>query len=300
MSTEILEQPLELEMPDTTDRHVDRPRQGDKAITEDLMARLRRHYIKPGKGLAGGVFVPECGLNGGDGPRRRCDALFVGFTSTSGRLLVGHEVKASRADWLHELDQLAKATVWADECHEWWIVAAPGVVHLDELPPGWGLMEPGRSRTRMTIREAAYRYPERTPSWLVTRSILARLDTLQRGQIIVEHQAAQQAAREETARAAEQWKDKVMTVEQQQRLRILERMEERLGVTITDFATNLDNGRASVQDLLAAAQLISDGDRLTTWHNAGITQNVAQLRETVEMLERVNANVQQLVDGERR
>ena len=91
-----------------------------------------------------------------------------------------------------------------------------------------------------------------------------------------------------------------MTVEQQQRLRILERMEERLGVTITDFATNLDNGRASVQDLLAAAQLISDGDRLTTWHNAGITQNVAQLRETVEMLERVNANVQQLVDGERR
>lgn len=88
----------------------------------DLLTRLQRHYIKPGEVLPGGVFVPEVGVNGG--VQSRCDAIYVGFTSTSGRQLVGHELKVSRADWQHELDQAGKADFWHDNTHQWYVAAA--------------------------------------------------------------------------------------------------------------------------------------------------------------------------------
>lgn len=147
--------------------------------TADLLARLRRHYIKPAEPLPGGVFLPEVGWNG-QGGFRRCDALYVGFTSSSGRILVGHELKVSRADWLHELDERDKADQWADECHEWWLVVGdPAIVRDGELPAGWGLMVPGRSKTRMEIKHKPDRKPlTHQPGWHAVRSILARQDTL--------------------------------------------------------------------------------------------------------------------------
>ncbi|MFB7890319.1 hypothetical protein ACFCZ3_19935 [Cellulosimicrobium cellulans] len=166
-----------------------------RAITEDLMTRLRRHYIRPGQEPAGGMFLPEVGWNGTVN-RNRCDALYVGFTSTSGQMLVGHEVKASRADWLTELSKPGKADAWAFQCHEWWLVTVPGVVQDGELPDGWGLMVPGRSKTRMQIVTPARRHPGRTPSWDATRSIMARQDTLRAQAVRDGLWQAQQKARE--------------------------------------------------------------------------------------------------------
>jgi hypothetical protein len=151
----------------------------DRTITADLMARLERHYLPP-QPMPGGVFVTEVGENGAWGASSRADALYVGFTSASGRLLVGHEVKASRNDWLAELRKPGKADAWADQCHEWWLVTVPGVVADGELPAGWGLMVPGRSTTRMKVLVPARRHAERRPSWDAVRSIMSRLDTLQR------------------------------------------------------------------------------------------------------------------------
>lgn len=148
--------------------------------TAELLARLQRHYIKPGENLPGGIFVPEVSANGSWGAGRRCDALYVGFTSSSGRILVGHELKISRADWLHELDDREKADQWADQCHEWWLVVSdPTIVRDGELPAGWGLMAPGRSKTRLDILHKPDRRPrEHQPSWDTVRAILARQDTL--------------------------------------------------------------------------------------------------------------------------
>lgn len=154
----------------------------DRTITADLMARLEAHYLKPSDRLPSGVFLPEAGWNGAVNTRR-CDALYVGFTSASSRLLVGHEVKASRPDWLNELRQLDKADCWADQCHQWWLVTVPGVVRDGELPAGWGLMLPGTSRTRMKIAVAPRTFLDRTPSWDTTRSVIARLNTLHRDRI---------------------------------------------------------------------------------------------------------------------
>ncbi len=146
--------------------------------TDELLQRLQRHYIKPGEALPGGVFVPEVGRNGhGSG---RCDAIYIGFTSTSGRIMVGHELKVSRADWRHELDQPGKADTWADDCHAWYVVApSVEIVRPEELPVDWGLMIPStRSKTRMEIAVKPAFDPDRQPSWHTVRSVFARLDTL--------------------------------------------------------------------------------------------------------------------------
>ncbi|MFZ2240594.1 MAG: hypothetical protein WAV90_13855 [Gordonia amarae] len=146
----------------------------------ELMARLKRHYIKPGAPMPGGVFLPEVGQNGSWGSGSRCDAIYVGFTSTSGRILVGHELKVSRGDWLAELNKPGKADTWADECHEWWLVVSdPAIVADGELPAGWGLMSPGPSKTRMKVIVKPDRKPaDHAPSWQAVRSIMARQDTL--------------------------------------------------------------------------------------------------------------------------
>lgn len=95
-------------------------------------------------------------------------------------MLVGHELKISRADWLNELSKPGKADTWADECHEWWLVVSdPAIVHEGELPAGWGLMSPGKSKTRMQIHAQASRKPnDHRPSWNAVRSVMARQDTL--------------------------------------------------------------------------------------------------------------------------
>jgi hypothetical protein len=144
----------------------------------ELLDRLRRHYIKPGEALPGGVFLPEVthGTIGG----RRVDALYVGFTSSRGHHLVGHELKVSRADWLHELDQLEKAETWASQCHAWYLVVPDlTIARVEELPHGWGLLvvDP-KTKTRLRVVERALVHPDRQPSWDTTHSILKRMDTL--------------------------------------------------------------------------------------------------------------------------
>ncbi|RHA38702.1 hypothetical protein [Cellulomonas rhizosphaerae] len=210
------------------------PKASDRTITEDLMARLQRHYIKPSAPLPGGVFLPEVGWNGGVHPSR-CDALFIGFTGSSGRMLVGHEVKASRSDWLNELSKPGKADAWADQCHEWWLVTAPGIVHPGELPAGWGHMVPGPSRTRMRVVTPARRRPDtHSPSWDATRSIIARLDTLQSQARAAIRDEERQRVADELAAAADaetKWMEasRAQTDSLRQRLKVV---EDALGVQL--------------------------------------------------------------------
>lgn len=210
----------------------------DRETTKDLLERLQRHYIKPGP-LPGGVFVPECGINGG--AQTRADALYVGFTSASGRILIGHELKVSRADWRKELDTAGKADFWADNCHAWYIVAPSlDIVPKEEVPHGWGLMIPNsRTRTRMDIAVKATVHADRHPAWEATRSILARLDTLRAQHDYAVEKAAQEKARKraeediERARAARA--QQALTPEQSLRLRQLDRIEEVLGTSIISY-----------------------------------------------------------------
>lgn len=229
----------------------------DRTRTADLLARLRRHYIKPSDALPGGIFVPECGLNGSTGSR--VDALYVGFTSSSGRMLVGHELKVSRADWRHELDKPGKADTWADECHAWYVVAPDtSIVPPEELPPGWGLMVINpRTTTRLTTVVKAEVHLERTPSWRVVRSIMARQDTL-RAQAIADAQRqaledARKRAEEEQRLRAQHAGDRRLTAEERQRLDLLDRLENVAGYRLDSFTFGDEEDTKVTPERLAAA-----------------------------------------------
>lgn len=156
---------------------------------QEVLARLRRHYIKPGELLPGGVFMSE--VQAPHAPRR-IDALYIGFTRSRGHFIQGHEIKVKRADWLKELSDASKAEAWWRHCHYWWIVAPLGVVREEELPDGWGLMYPGKSKVRMEIRvKATYHEPELTMGLVLE---LAKKLDLYRAQAIT---ATEQKVRDE-------------------------------------------------------------------------------------------------------
>lgn len=202
-------------------------------VASELIDRLRRHYIKDPK-QPGGMFVTECGLNNGFGPQRRVDALHIGFTRTSGQLLRGHEVKVSRADWLHELDQPEKAEFWSDACHEWWLVTPVAeIVALGELPPGWGHMVPDpRSKTRFkALVQADRKADTHAPPWLACRSILARLDSLAQTDRAAERQQIEQQARAKAEADLDRRTAQALPWKTQRRVEFAERIEAELGLT---------------------------------------------------------------------
>lgn len=168
-----------------------------KMTAKELRDRLQRHYIAPGDALPGGVFLPEVTMGRAGGGR--VDAVYVGFTSSRGELLTGHEIKVSRADWLHELDQPDKAEVWASQCHAWYAVAPDTtIIRPEELPHGWGLMVVNpRTRTRLDVIVKAAVDPDRQPSWLTAHSLLKKQDTRRAGEVAELRRDAKRQAMEE-------------------------------------------------------------------------------------------------------
>lgn len=269
------------------------PLPGPRMTTKQLLDRLQRHYIKPSDVMPGGVFVPECGWNDGGRNRSRVDALYVGFTSSSGRLLVGHELKVSRADWRHELDRPGKADPWHDQCHAWYVVApSTEIVPAEELPDGWGLMVPNlRSKVRMDIVVKARTYPERNPSWEAMRSLLARQDTLRAQTIQAE---IQQARQRETDRIEKQYAQRYrgrddLPQDIRDRLSTLERIEEHLGQDISLYSSKLPADVAARAIRIAhAEQDLANSTKRERWAlrsaedaAEGLLKQIQQYREAL-------------------
>lgn len=224
-----------------------------KVTAADLLDRLRRHYLKPGP-MPGGVFLDEVGLND-PVQQRRVDALHVGFTGTSGKLLTGHEIKASRGDWLHELDQPAKADLWADQCHAWYLVTPRDLVHRNELPHGWGLMVPHlRTTNRMEIVVRAAVHTERQPSWLTVRSILANYDSRFHAEVREARSAAERKAVEAVSkRYADARAATLLTQDERDAKTLLQEIAQRM---------KSDTGRSWVHvDVPAVAAAVVDLDQ---------------------------------------
>lgn len=73
--------------------------------------------------------------------RGRADFAAVAGWDSGGQRMHVVEVKVDRGDWKRELADPDKSAHWRRACHWFWIAATPKVVQLEELPPGWGLLE---------------------------------------------------------------------------------------------------------------------------------------------------------------
>ncbi len=80
----------------------------------------------------------------------------------SGKLTrYAYEIKISRNDFLHELDQPDKRKWGMDVSNEFWFVCAPGVAKNDEIPQGCGLMVCSKNAKNLRrVLRATYREAE--------------------------------------------------------------------------------------------------------------------------------------------
>lgn len=118
------------------------------------------------------VFVPEC-KNGPTqtGNHRRLDA-WVMLKTWSPVTLIGYEIKVSRADWRRD----EKIADYMGLCNLLNLVAPKGVIPVEELPDGVGLLELAGSGTgaRLITKRRASRREIPVPASLLFYVLMCR------------------------------------------------------------------------------------------------------------------------------
>ncbi len=114
-------------------------------ITKSLREKLRYRHAD-----GGWIYLEEVRNETGYNAKHHCDALAFGCWPSRGYELHGFEIKASRSDWLKDLNNPAKADAIAKYCDYWWIVAPKGIVKVSELPPQWGLLNDRATGSTLT------------------------------------------------------------------------------------------------------------------------------------------------------
>lgn len=84
---------------------------------------------------------PELPNGTGGAKARTIDLYALNLWPSKAYRSLAFEVKISRADFRRELDDPMKRASWERLAHETWFVAPQGVIPLEEVPEGWGLME---------------------------------------------------------------------------------------------------------------------------------------------------------------
>lgn len=113
------------------------------AVADVAPKKVNSHDIKLGirNSFASGyqVFF-EVGNDTGTKVTRHADAVSIGIWPSTGHRIHGYEVKVSRADFVNEMKDGAKAQAVFQYCHHWSLATPPGLIKVDELPPNWGLV----------------------------------------------------------------------------------------------------------------------------------------------------------------
>lgn len=124
-----------------------------KTTSAEVCGLLKKRFCAPEWAL----FF-EVGDATGGRASRWADAVAMNLWPSRGLAINGFEIKVSRADWLGELRNPAKAEAIASKCDMWWLVAAEGVVQDGELPDTWGLLEVN-ARGLIQRKQAKQRLP---------------------------------------------------------------------------------------------------------------------------------------------
>lgn len=118
---------------------------------------------------------------------RTADALAMGLWPSKGLDLHGFEIKATRSDWLREIDDPTKSEAFAKYCDYFWLVCAPNVADLTELPASWGMLTPTKNGSKLRAVKAADRNRSPEP---IDRTFLAALFRATERDSVSEQQAS--------------------------------------------------------------------------------------------------------------
>lgn len=108
----------------------------DKVTADDIRRALYARYKEP-EWLLG--F--EVGNSTGGQCKRHADAVAINAYPSRGFTVRGFEIKISRSDLKHELDNADKAEAVAQYCNEWCLVVPKGLTENMDVPHNWGIIE---------------------------------------------------------------------------------------------------------------------------------------------------------------
>lgn len=112
------------------------------ATERELLALLERRHARQGNGGSGEyAFLTHVRNEAGFKANRTFDAVAVSLWPSRGHAIDVFEVKVSKSDWKRELAKPEKSEDAYQFGDRYTIVATAGIVNLDDLPQGWGLIE---------------------------------------------------------------------------------------------------------------------------------------------------------------
>nr|WP_214692502.1 hypothetical protein [Variovorax paradoxus] len=143
----------------------------------------------------------------GSNASRSADIVLMNLWPSRGMDLIGYEVKTARSDWLRELKSPEKAWPVMQYMDRWFLLAAPGVAKLDEIPTNWGFQEFDGKRVR-TLKPAPQLEPKP-----ITKTFLGSL--------------LRRQVRDADAIVSRALNDKIREVDQQVEAKVAKRLRER-------------------------------------------------------------------------
>ena len=142
-----------------------------------LYAMLERRFEQPNREWA---LFPQVRSGAGFDAKRTADAVAMNMWPSRGLEIHGFEIKVTRSDWQRELTMPEKMEETMTYCDRIWIIAPEGIVEVNELPAGWGLMCPYQTK-RMKEEElrvkvqGSKRSGEIAPKSDLSRSVVAAI-----------------------------------------------------------------------------------------------------------------------------
>lgn len=202
------------------------------------------------------------------------DALVFGLYPSRGLERQGFEIKVSRADWLKELKNPAKAEKIAQYCDRWWVLTAPGIVEPGEIPPRWGHMEFNGKQFRIKVPAPALTPIEPTREFLA--AVMRRAG--ERDQEMAKLAMAAELEELVESRTSEYQHDRRMAVDELARLKSrLEDIRQTTGIDLNTWRP-----QASVVNQLRIAEQLAQVD--VGWSMARLVESLDVLKAQCEQI----------------
>lgn len=248
--------------------------------TDDLKQLMKSYFIPPEWALFFEVYASTGGAGG------RTDAVAVNTYPSRGLLIHGFEMKVSRADWLRELKEPAKAEEMFGCCDHWWLVVGDrSIVKPGELPEPWGLMAP-RSNGMLAILTRAPKLKAKPLDRGLIASLARRANEMAIESVDDRVAAATKVLtgeRDEARREEDELRRELHRVDREHLAKQVTAFEQASGIKITDGWNRGDQIGKIVKAVLEHGQLADQrhGVTFALKQLESITKNLKQFLDSL-------------------
>lgn len=244
--------------------------------TDELKQLMKSYFCPPEWALFFEVYASTGGAGG------RTDAVAINTYPSRGLLIHGFEMKVSRADWLRELKEPAKAEEMFGCCDHWWLVVGDrSIVKPGELPEPWGLMAPRSNGILAIVTRAQKLKPKPLDRGLIAS--LARRANEMATESIEDRVAFDTKILTGERDEARRERDELRRIDRQHLMKQVAAFEQASGIKIADRWSHGDQIGKIVKAVLEHGQLADQrhGVTFALKQLESITKNLKQFLDSL-------------------